>query len=264
MAPCAWNVATPPECCDCWETLTPTQQAAAIDYATTVLWASTGRQFGECEVTVRPCGRDPGNDGCLNWFGWSWSGGVWVPYIWQGTWYNCPCPGICSCDPRCQVWLPGPVSSIVEVLVDGVVVDPATYRVDDNKWLVRIDPDTNGCWPECPDQNLNTTEVGTFEVTYTRGTPVPSALLFAAGTLACEWAKACAGDSSCRLSSRVIAMSRQGVDFQLVDPDTLLEKGFTGIGEVDQLIAAYNPNGLHRRLKVYTTLRRNPRMTTWP
>jgi len=261
--PCSWSIPDP-LCCDCWETVSPAVQAAAVDYATTVLWASTGRQFGLCEVTVRPCGYDRCNDGTLNWLGWSWWGGTWTPYILNGVWYNCSCPGLCTCDPRCQIWLPGPVYSITEVLQDGAPVDPGTYRVDDASWLVKNDPDTNGCWPKCPDMNAAGGSADAFEVTYMRGTPVPSALLTAASTLACEWVKGCTGDSSCRLSSRVVAMSRQGVDFQLVSPETLLENGFVGIGEIDQLIAAYNPNGLQRRLRVFSTNRPIPRTQTWP
>lgn len=258
-APCTWNIATPPLCCDCWDSADPAMQAAALEYASTALWAATGRQFSECTVTVRPCGSGPCSDGMQNWYGTWWSGAGWYPYIWQGTWYNCACPGACSCDPRCQIRLMGPVTSITEVTIGGVVVDPGTYRVDDGHWLVR--ENTDECWPSCSDMN-NSTGDDVFEVTYVRGTPVPGPLLIAAGIVACEWIKACTGDSSCRLSSYVQAISRQGVDMQLTPLTQLLDENLTGIPEVDTLIRFYNPYRLKERPRLWAPELRVPRQVT--
>jgi hypothetical protein len=159
------------------------------------------------------------------------------------------------------VRLDGPVIDIVEVTIDGVVVDPSTYFVMDQQWLVRVGG-IDECWPDCPD--LNAAPGGGFEVTYTKGRPVPQALLNAASKLACEWVKSCSGDSSCRLSSWVVAMSRQGTDFQFVNPVDLITRGLTGLKEVDMLITAYNPNNLHAPLRVFAPELRWPRMITWP
>lgn len=259
MALCPWPVEDP-LCCPCWNAANPAMKEQAILWASEILHARTGRQFGACEITVRPCGNQPCGNGMVNWFGFNWNGGIWTPYIWNGVWYNCACPGLCSCDPRCQVMLSGPVAEVVEVKIDGVVVDPSAYRVDDYKWLVRQDGE---CWPECADQNVPAGEVGSFEVTYKRGMPVPLALLQMAAILACEYVKRCTGDDSCRLGSRVVAMSRQGVDFQFVPLDQLLTHGLTGVDEVDQMILAYNPAGLTHRLRVYSSANRFPRQTTW-
>jgi hypothetical protein len=266
MTVCPWITdLAKPLCCDgCdWESVDPLVKQAAINWATVILWAATGRQFDECEQTVRPCGWNRCADGSLDWFGWGWSGSTWMPYLWNGVWFNCGCSGMCSCNPDCSVRLDGPVVSITEVTVDGDVVDPDTYFVYDRQWLTRVGPD---CWPTCPDLNAAPgPAAGVFEVTYVRGRAVPADLKVAVGTLACQWIKACRGDSSCRITnSRIIAMSRQGTDFQFVAPEDLLRLGLTGVGEVDMLIAAYNPNGLHAPLRVFAPELVYPRVVTWP
>jgi hypothetical protein len=221
-------------------------KAQATAYATLVLWAATGRQYGLCELTVRPCGRECTN--CAN--GYYWYEGTWIPYIWNGQWFNCWCGSDwgCSCDPKCRVYLPGPVTEVSEVIVDGTTIDPSEYVVYDGRWLVRLD--TSACWPYCGDFNV-TSGTGFFQVTYTRGTAVPMALLNAAGTLACEYAKACLGEA-CRLPSRVVSVARQGVTVSMVDVDRLLETGLTGLTEVDQVIVSLNPYRLKGRTRLYS------------
>lgn len=258
-APCTWDDIDT-SCCDNWDTIDPAIQANALAYASLVLWARTGRQYGLCDNIVRPCGRWCNDDGVG---GWYWGGGMWLPYVIDGQWYNggCGCNGGCSsCAPACQVYLPGPVASITSVTVDGVVINPATYYVLDQRWLVRTG--TGNCWPDCQDFNV-TSGVGSFIVTYKRGEEPPGPLLVAAGTLACEWAKACTG-GPCRLTPYITGLSRQGVDFTAVDPMTLLDNGFTGLFEVDSLIAALNPYGQTHRLRLMSPDVDGPRMQTWP
>jgi hypothetical protein len=149
------------------------------------------------------------------------------------------------------VYLPGPVASVTQVVQDGVVVDPSLWRVDDAKWLVR----TTGEWPQCQNYNVDA-GVGLFNentllVSYTRGEPVPAALLDAAATLACEFAKACAGQQ-CRLPGRLSTVARQGVQLTFQNIDELINNMFTGIPEVDQIIKAYNPYGLARPMRVWS------------
>lgn len=258
MGPCGWTIPDP-LCCDTWDDLDPEVQSAARDYAATILWAATGRRFGPCEVQVRPCGMRPCGDGMLEFFGFSWSGGTWVPYIFNGNWYNCMCPGTCCCDPRCAVRLTGPVESIVEVTIGGIAVDPDTYRVDNQMWLVR----TNGeCWPTCADMDTDDGD-NVFVVTYMRGDPVPNSLLRAAATLACEWGKACTG-GECRLGNQVTSLARNGVTIEMLSPDDLLAGGLTGIFEVDQVIKAWNPYGLKQRDRILAPELRIPREVTFP
>lgn len=270
--PCSWPNVAP--ACDAnaeWAGFSPEIKAQALEYANYIVWTATGRQFGLCQLTVRPCGRQCQN--CPS--GWYWDGyGAWVPYIWNGQWLNCWCGGNgpgggCTCDPKCQVYLPGPVNSIVSVQVDGAGL-PVTgsdgsynYFVLDQRWLVRTD--TTACWPTCGDQDVapGKTSDHSFEVTYLRGIPVPDALANATATLALEYAKACVGQP-CRLPSRVQSISRQGVTVQMVNIEDVLKNGLTGIWELDQLIMAINPYGLRGATRFYSPDVREPRQVTWP
>ena len=246
--PCNWSVTG--ECCDdIWDAASPELQEAAAEYGAFVVWAATGRRYGLCERTVRPCGRQCQN--CQQ--GWYWADGMFIPYILNGVWRNCWCgnagaAGCCTCAPDCQVWLPGPVASIpaTGVSVDGDIIAVDSWRVDDGQWLVRTDGE---CWPDCQDYNVDNGGTNTFQVTYFKGLEVPSILERAAGQLACEWIKSCQG-LPCRLPQRVQSIVRQGVTISMVDVDTVLGKGWTGITEVDQVIAMFNPYGLKSAMKI--------------
>lgn len=258
MTACAWTIPDP-LCCQCWDSADPRMKEQAIRWATTVMHARTGRQFGPCEITVRPCMKTACN-GLGSWTGAWWNGSLWTPYIFNGTWFNCFCGDICCCEPRCQVQLAGPVVSITQVRIGGVVVDPATYRVDDLQWLVR---EGGECWPSCPNMDNPSGGTDVWEVTYLRGRTVPQDVLDAAALLACEYVKFCQGDSSCRLSSRVTALVRQDVSMQFVSPDSLLSMGLTGISTVDDIIVSYNPAGLKYPPRVFSSATNPwPRQTT--
>ena len=260
VGPCSWTIPEPLCCTAAWAATPAEVQSAARDYAATILWAATGRQFGLCEITVRPCGMRRCDSGLGEFWGYDWSGGTWVPYIFNGQWFNCMCGAVCCCEPRCQVRLMGPVFSIIEVTIGGIAVDPATYRVDDDHWLVRT---AGECWPQCADMDTDDGD-NVFEVTYQRGTAVPNALLRAAAALACEWAKACVGDDTCRLSNRVTSVARQGITIDMVSPDDLLDSGLTGRWEVDTVIRALNPHRNVERLRIYAPELNVPKQTTWP
>lgn len=256
VAPCDWPVSFN-TCCDCWDETPPDVRERAMTYASAVMWAATGKQFGQCPQTVRPCGRYC-NGSTMGYF---WNDGLfspYLPYIFNGAWRNCWCgcgagsgPGCCTCEPSQQIYLPGPVTGITSVIQDGVLVNAADYRVDDAKWLVR----TTGTWPECQDYDsdagLGLFNENTLVVTYLRGDAVPQAVLDARDTLACEFAKACQG-GPCRLPARVSTVARQGVQLTFTNIDQLIGSMFTGIPEVDQIIKAYNPAGLPRPMRVWS------------
>lgn len=259
--PCSdWDVDT--QCCSDWAEVPAGVQSAAITWATTILWAATGRRFSLCDQIVRPCGRERGSHPPAWIWGHFWAGGSWIPYIGaDGLWRNCGCSGFCSCKPSCEVWLPPPVASVSEVQVDGVIVNAANYRVDNEQWLVRTDGE---CWPLCGDLDVDSGE-GFFQVKYAKGIDPPDVLLNAAGILACEYAKACgAANGDCRLPGRMVNLVRQGVTVQTVAPDTLLMMGLTGINEVDQVIRALNPHKLTGRTRIMSPDWPRPRVTTTP
>lgn len=260
--PCNWDVDT--SCCTDWESYSTDLKTAAAEYGAFSIWAATGRRFGACTRTVRPCRRDC--EDCYGWgAGYYWADGTWFPYILDGVWRNCYCgtgPGCGSCRPQCQVFLTPPVSGIVEVrFSDGTIVDPSTYRVDDWQWLVRQGPavtgavQDGGCWPNHNDYNYPVTgplapaDKTAWEVEYLWGIPVPTVLQRAAGELACEWAKNCLGQA-CRLPQRVTSIARQGVSVTLADVDQLLQNGLTGLVSVDSIIQRFNPARLPSRMQI--------------
>jgi hypothetical protein len=57
--------------------------------------------------------------------------------------------------------------------------------------------------------------------------------------------------AQCKLPAHVQTMTRQGVTATFItDVSVILEKGYTGLPPVDQVIAAFNPNHLTRRARV--------------
>ena len=216
------------------------ERAAALAGAT--LHMLTARRVGGCPVQVRPC-RTICEGSALSFYGGSW----FSPMNWNGTWFNCTCgQQTCGCGALCQLELPQPIGAVTEVRVDGVVLDPSTYRVDDGKWLIRLDDE---CWPDCQDLSKEPDQPGTFAVTYLRGIPVDSLGEYAAGLLACEFAKACSG-GKCRLPSGVTNIVRQGISMTINSgafPD-----GLTGIREVDAYVAFYNPQHRTQQTSIWT------------
>lgn len=207
--------------------MTPEQVANFETLATDYLWRFTGHRFGVCEVTIRPCVQ-----GCA-------SGHVtfrgrgphvqrqWGPVLVGGEWYNTGCGRCgdsCGCGGAAPLAIPGPVASVAEVVVNGDVLDPNTYRVENGNLLVRADGER---WPDCG-----------IQITYDRGLPVPLGGQMAAGILAVELAKAYCGDSGCALPKRVQSITRQGVTVAILDSFDDVEKGHTGIWTIDSWIAS--------------------------
>lgn len=211
---------------------------ALVDLAKTwvaeVLWSATGRRFGLCSKLLRPCNR-----GCVT--------GTWPrPNLQAGEWFNtcgCDSPSNCSCGPLCEICLPGPVHDICEVLIDGEVMDPATYRVDNHRYLVRVGGAE--CWPRCQHMDADITEPGSFAIRYVRGTPVPEGGAYAAGQYLCEVLKQCLNDKSCRLPRNVTQINRAGVQANFAGAGGGKYGAVTGIPEVDLWISLVNPTGLH-------------------
>lgn len=230
----------------------PEVTGQAVEVATEVIWALSGRQFGLCTVTLRPCRRQcdkfpwPGPDQV------SWAGTGWVsPTLVAGQWFNVTCTKCvngCSCTSISEVVLPAPVHDVVQVKVDGVVVSGSGYRLDDNRVLVRLGAD----WPTCNDLALDDTHPGTWSVTARYGLEVPAGGAWAVGELACELVKAMCGDDDCRLPRNVTQLVRQGVTIEFPDIKELLITGLTGLYLVDQFIAVWNPNRLKRRSGTYS------------
>lgn len=233
--------------------VSPEVTGLALRAASEVLWSLSGRRFGVCQLTVRPCRRECFGDvwgfPWGNWYEW----GVWPrPFFYSGVWYNLTCGngcgGSCSCTPISETYLPDPVSSVVQVKVDGQILPTDAYRVDDYRKLVRTD---GGIWPWCNDLNLEDTQPNTWSVTVRFGEEVPTLGQLAVGELACQFAKLIAGDDDCALPKPVQQLVRQGVSMTFLDPNELFANGRLGLYLSDLFITTYNPHGLGSRSEVY-------------
>lgn len=218
------------------------------------MWAATGRRFDQCSQIARPV------LACAHWSEVDMiANGSPPTYIDSNLWVGLPGWGLCcqEIDPA-RARLKGPVNSITSVTIDGVVVAPANYRLDEGWWLVRTD---GGQWPWWQNIDLPSGAVGTFVVSYKQGVPIPAVLLAASGTYALEVARSVHDSTLCRLPSRASSITRQGITIELIDPTVLLQNGLTGISDIDALIQAYNPLRLVRPLRVLVPGATAPRVS---
>jgi hypothetical protein len=247
--------------------ITPEVMALSEALAAQTLRMLTGYRVGGCSTTVRPCNRSciPGSWltapdlGVL--FAGAYGGSFgFSPYVGPGgQWLNaCGCTGDgCSCTKVEEVYLPTVVNvgRVDSVVLDGVTLDPSTYRVDNNNRLVRTD---GGTWPVCQDMGADSGE-GTFIVTYLDGNEVDGVGAYVAGLLAAEFAKACV-NKDCALPANVQSITRQGITMEL-DPE-MFTGGMTGVRTVDSYIRIWNPtNALPSG--IYSPDAPRGRRTTW-
>lgn len=233
----AW---TPLWCCTIPTTSTAST-GTAVAAATEVLWQATGQRFGLCEVTVRPCRRD-----CADAAWPEWAAPFVTPTLTGGQWVNITCGGCagsCSCTVLHEAVLPAPVYDVTGVTVDGTPMAAGTWRVDDNRLLVRVD---GGAWPACQRLDLADTQPGTWSVTARYGEPVPTLGQQAVAELACEILRACAGEN-CLLPANVQQLVRQGVSITLDATQSIVDRlYFCGL-----FVQTYNPHKLPGRARVY-------------
>lgn len=227
------------------------EQTSARDAAQDILNRLSGGKFGVCQLTIRPI-----------WRSWAFtqygimgaSSSPWGPVLFDGRVYatmGCGCggPGCGHPWPGTQIELPAPVQGVDQVLINGQIVPPTAYRVDDKKYLVRTD---GALWPYWNDLNRAVGEADTFAVTLHRGIPVPAGGRGAVTALAVEIAKARAGDKACRLPARVTQIVREGVTYTMLDNLAFLDKGRVGMPEVDMWLAAVNPNSARSRMAAWS------------
>lgn len=234
----------------------PAQTGVAVSAASHFLWALSGRRFGTCSVTLRPCRKQCyGGDWPGNSYAWPWSayGSPVAGYGWDGGFFfpmgcgSCSYEN-CSCGYVPEVLLPSPVADVTAVKVDGAVLASSAYRLDNNRILVRVDGQD---WPQCNDLTKDDTQVGTWSVTADYGLAVPSSAQPAMGQMACEILKGITGANDCGLPTTVTHLLRQGVDVTFPDINALLTEGRTGLYLVDTFLAAVNPYKLQERARVY-------------
>lgn len=246
--PCNWPIAYPaagPDevaCATCGplEDLTSADRERVEEMAVNLLWNWSGRRFGTCSVTVRPCraeclGRPSTFYGPYGATPGGYRGG-WLPVLWQGEWFNLRCGSCasgCSCSPgeAKALRLVGPVAEVTEIWINGEILDPAAYVLRDDV-LYRTD---GWEWPACNNEfeDPQAPDSGAWSITYERGYAVPAGGQIAAYVLACELAKGLCGDNTCQLPKRVSSVTRQGISIAVLDAFEGLEDGRTGIWEID-------------------------------
>lgn len=255
----------------CWDIPADTPASTITTwqrFASEYLWAMTGRRLGpSCPFTVRPCRKSCAdaygisrflNQGQYN--GLQATGG-WIPYLGaDGQFRNaslCGCVRDCHCGPElCEVDLPGPVYDIVEVRIDGLVVDSGTYVVSDGRYLTRVNSglanDEPLCWPSCQDMTLTDAHENTFAVTYRTGVNLSGMATMAVTELTAHLIRGCNGGCGCGAGTtqNLQRLTRQGVELEFADASQVFQDGRTGIDHVDMFIRSMNPSGLANPLRV--------------
>lgn len=247
---------------DCFTSLSPAVTGAALQAASELVWSLSGQRFGFCTQVLRPCRRECQGQP------WPFAENVWpytqpgqtypLPVWWNGQWLNLTCGSCasdCSCNTVEEVTLPGGVYQVLQVLIDGVELPASSYRLDDNRLVVRTD---GGMWPLCNDLSKDDDQVGTWSITAQWGEPLPEIGKLAVGELACEFGKYLSGQD-CQLPQAVTNLSRQGVSLTFGDPEQALDAGRLGLQFTDMFLSAYNPGKLRARSQVYSVDGPNPR-----
>lgn len=122
--------------------------------------------------------------------------------------------------------------------INGNIINPKYYYLADHGTIYGV-----------PNTNWNPANI---EVTYTYGTPPPSMGRAAARLFAVELVKFYEGDEACALPQRVTSVSRQGVNYTILDQQSFIEEGKTGIYIVDLFLKTANPDKAKARARVFT------------
>lgn len=122
--------------------------------------------------------------------------------------------------------------------IDGDVIDPKHYYLYDHSTLLGT---PNSTW-----------EPSNVEVTYTYGTPPPTAGRAAARILATELVKLYENDDTCALPQRVTSITRQGVSYTVLDNQSFIDELKTGIYAVDLFLKTANPDKARARSRVFS------------
>ncbi len=232
----------------------------ATELAWTAFQTLTAYQVALCPIEIRPC-----KDACYR---SSYREAVvtgpdqapFYPLARNGQWVNVWCghSRLCECTGVKSITLPTVGGAIEEVTINGEVVPPEAYRLDNGTRLVRID---GGDWPLCQDMNAPAGEQGSFVVRYYSGAIADRTVLFAVGVLAGEWIKSLTGDLTCRLPAGTTTIERQGLSIEL--QANLFVEGSVGIPEVDAVVARFNPFRQKMPATFFSLDRPPARRTTW-
>jgi hypothetical protein len=253
----------------------------SLQAASDTLFRLSGSQFaGSCADTVRPqarlLGRDHGRP-VRSYQGPLWGNGSFM-YGWSGAGAWWPFNGTTNQEELSDGGLlPSidlgvyPLTGIIQVLIDGAVVDPTTYAIHDDRHLVRLGveaspgSDVNPGWPYSQLMDLDSSNVNTFEVTFTYGVPPPPSGVMACAELGWQLYLSQTNNALCKLPARTTHITRQGLSAVLLDPLALANEGRTGLYICDVLfLNEVNPNKLRQRSYVNSPdINPRTRHVTW-
>lgn len=191
-----------------------------IDQASDILSLATGGLVsGICTVTVRPVAlcHDPYIDS------------IYPPRDWRRQF-----GGINT------IPLRGPNTDIVEITINGVVINPSEYGLLDNKYLFR----RSGCWPSVNDLTLAATQTDTFEITYRFGREPDKLTQMATTELACELLKDLKGKAT-SLPRGVTSANIQGASISVRSRAEALRAGDEQIPVVSRFLSIYANDGMN-------------------
>lgn len=143
----------------------------------------------------------------------------------------------------------------VKRMSTGVELDLSQLAIYDYAYMSGTDLSGNctSCFDPCG-----------LEVTYKWGGPPPPAGVTAVLDLANELVKAIECPEDCKLPERVTSVSRQGVSFQVFDPQDFMTDGRLGLYSVDVFLKAVNPNKAQLPARVFSPDLPMARQKTWP
>ena len=203
----------------------------ALEFASFVLWSLSGRMYAPETVTREAYDTSQ-----------TLAYGAQVyPVFLGGSPYNISSCSDCPCS-MCGVFhrtrLRGyPVRRIYRVWVNGVELHPSEWVLLDNAVLGLRG--ASSCNAQC------------ITVEYVYGSGVPAGGKIAVVKLAEQLLLSYKG-APCELPARVTSVTRQGMSFTLLDPQDFLNKGRTGIYEIDLMLSALNPAGALKRARVFS------------
>lgn len=214
-------------CSDVVDEMTNEALDFGIRLASNVLWTATGRRYGLCERTYFPC---------------------WVP---------CQMKSTCSCRLP-ELVLPGPIASVIEIMVNGVPMDLTVVGIlkPNRRVLIRWDDEYWPCCNSAPEVDptvvpAETPYTDAWQVKTYQGRAVPQLGIDAAAILAEQAARQFCRTPGCdeSMSPSLKRVSRRGVTKEF-DADVERDEDGrirTGIRVVDNWILSVNPHGRVRQ-----------------
>lgn len=216
----------------------------AVKTASFILWALSGRKFsGTTTVTERYVTTfDP--------FSIAGAAGSYAPMLLDGEMYNVPV-GRYGRGPEDDLQGDGTSSNarirlrgrkVVQIHsmrdMSGEIIDPSEYYLGDHSTIYAA-----------PSARWSPTNV---EVSYTYGSPPPTAGKAAARLLAKELVKLYEDDDTCALPQRVTSVARQGVTYTILDDQGFIDQLRTGLYAVDLFLKSTNPDQARARARVFS------------